>query len=82
MFQFFRFMMITQYFDIPWKEIVIEKTVLYGDRPITSDAVLSFIQPFTAVTTLLFKLLLNSYLHCTLFKDEFTRMCCMRGCPS
>ena len=38
MLQFFRFMIITQYSDIPYKEIVIEKTALYGDRPTTSDS--------------------------------------------
>ena len=81
MFQFFRFMIITQYSDIPYKEIVIEKTALYGDRPTTSDSTILY-PTIHSSHDITFKLLLSSYLHCTLFKDEFTRMCCMRGCPS
>ena len=42
MFQFFRFMIITQYSDIPYKEIVIEKTALNGDRPTTSDCIILY----------------------------------------
>ena len=42
MFQFFRFMIITQYSDIPYKEIVIEKTALYGDGPTTSDSTILY----------------------------------------
>ena len=42
MLQLFRFMIITQYSDIPYKEIVIEKTALYGDRPTTSDSTILY----------------------------------------